>query len=266
MTATTPEPSISEKAGPLFLSVTSPHPMNPHFNIFIIECKDTNKIRIKNEELRIILYLCTIKSKKAMENRLQSEDIVMKVRSGRSVTAASFRMYTSHFRKMLKAEWIHIIDTAAVTTAVGMLVVYGLYFFIPLAALAVVLELVLWLMTAHWLTKLPVRALFRPAKRHWLLLIGVIIAGGLLLLPACAVVSLPLCVLIMAEWQSQSSAMLGDAQGMPTYIPYLMGVVWFITVCLQLLIRLLIVYLCYFAWGSAETKQREREQQKLNIQ
>jgi hypothetical protein len=45
-----------------------------------------------------------------------------------------------------------------------------------------------------------------------------------------------------------------------------MSAVLFITTLLYLSIHLFIVYAGYYAWGSAEARQREREKQKLNIQ
>lgn len=196
----------------------------------------------------------------------KQDDILLKVRSHRGVTAAAYRLYTTRFRQMMKAEWMHVLDTAIVTTAVGMLTVYGLYLFVPLAIVALLLEGVLWLMVTRWLTKRPLRSLLRPARRHWLRLLGVVIGWWIALLPFCLFVSLPLLVLIFAEWDSQNSALIGDPLGMPAYMPYLMAATWLITTVLQLCIRLLIVYVGYYAWGSAEARRREREQQKLSIQ
>ena len=196
----------------------------------------------------------------------KQDDILLKVRSHRGVTAAAYRLYTARFRQMMKVEWMHVLDTAIVTTAVGMLTVYGLYLFVPLAIVALLLEGVLWLMVTRWLTKRPLRSLLRPVRRHWLRLLGVVIGWWIALLPFCLFVSLPLLVLIFAEWDSQNSALIGDPLGMPVYMPYLMAATWLITTVLQLCIRLLIVYVGYYAWGSAEARQREREQQKLSIQ
>ena len=195
-----------------------------------------------------------------------SNDILIKERSYRRVTSAAFHLYARSFRNMLKAQWMYLAGTAIVWTAVGLLVMYDLYFLVPLAALAVILELAAWLMLARWLTKRPVRRLFRAARRHWLLLLGVVAGGVLALLPVCALVSLPLVVLLLAEWESQSSTLMGDPSGMPGYMPYLTAAVWLVSALLQICIRLLIVYVGYYAWGSAEARRRERERQKLNIQ
>ena len=189
-----------------------------------------------------------------MEKR--PDDAIIKVRSARSVTAAAYRLYSSRLGQMLKAEWIYLLLTAAVWAAAGMLTVYGLYLFVPLVAVAVMLEGVLWLTTSRWLTSHPLGSLFRHARKHWLLLAGVAVGCLIALIPLCALAGLPLCILILAEWESQDSALLGDPSGMPAYMPYLMGCAWIITVCLQLCVRLFTVYAGYYAWGAAEARRK----------
>ena len=211
----------------------------------------------------LLFYTFAQQNNETMEK--QQEDTLMKVRSFRSILAAAFRLYTSRFLALLKSQWIHLLDTSIVTAAVAMFVVYDLYLFIPLAAVAVLLELVLWLMTARWLTQRPLRSLFRMAKRHWLLLIGVVLSGVIVLSPLYAFVTLPAAVLTLAEWESQQGVMIGDPQTMPAYSLYLAAVTWLITAFLQLCIRLYIVFVAYYACGSAETRQREREEQVRSL-
>jgi hypothetical protein len=162
---------------------------------------------------------------------------------------------------MLKALWIPLLCTSIVYTAVAWLVVYDLYLFIPLAVLAVILEVALWLMLARWLAKRPLRPLLKIAGRHWLLLLGVLLGGIIVLSPLCAFVSLPAIILILAEWESQEAIAIGDPITIPATIPYMVAVTCFISIFLELCIRLFIVYVAYYACGSAETKKREREEQ-----
>ncbi len=191
----------------------------------------------------------------------QQEEILLKVRSSRSIIAAGFHLYVNKFIAMLKAQWVHLLDTTAVYAAVIMLTVYGLYFFVPLAAVAVLLEMVLWLMTARWLTQRPVRQLLQAACRHWFRLVLVVVAGIVLLLPLCLLAALPAIVLALAEWNSQDGILMGDAPSMPSYVLYLSAVTWGFAAFTGLCLRLLIVYIAYFSWGSAEARQRERAQQ-----
>ena len=128
------------------------------------------------------------------------------------------------------------------------------------------LELLLWLMVTRQVAQRPLRSIFRSIRRHWLLLTGIAIGGWIALLPVCLLVCLPFIILVFAQWESSTSTLFGDPSGMPSYMPYLMVASWFITTLLQLAVRLFIIYAGYYAWGSAEARKREREQQKLNIQ
>ena len=203
------------------------------------------------------------KTSKTMEK--QQEETLMKVRSNRSILAASFRLYTKCFWPMLKVVWPWILIAALVTAGVAMMIDYINYVFVPLVIVAVLLELALWLRTSCWLTQRPLRTVLRAAGKHWLLLIGMVLLSILLTLPVCAIVSLPAIILMLAEWESQYGISMGDSVSLPTYFIYIAAATWFITALLHLCIRLVTVFFGYYAWGSAETKRREREQQKLNM-
>ena len=193
----------------------------------------------------------------------QQDNTLMKARSHRNVLATAFRTYTGSFWKLVRATWIPAVVTAAVSTALVMMVCMELYFFVPLAIVAVLLELITWLFAAQWLAGRPVVRLFRPALRHWLLLPLTIVGISVLLIPLTLMVAMPLLVLTFAQVESQSGALTGDPTGMPSYIPWLTGAVSMGTSLLLVYIHLFSAFVAYYAWGSAETRQQER--QKLNI-
>ena len=201
--------------------------------------------------------------KKTMES--QQQDIFLKIRSYRSIIAAAGHLYTSKCWQTLKAVWPFLLLTALTEVAVILLVIYDLYFFVPLAAIALLLELLLWWKTGSSITQRPLRALWRPARRHLFLLIGITLLGLIVLLPAEAFIALPALVLTLAEWQSKQGVMMGDPQTMPTYMPYATAAVWFLITLLLLCLRLFIVFTAYYAWGSAEAKHLEQQQQKSLI-
>ena len=195
----------------------------------------------------------------------QQEEILMKVRSGRGVMAVAFHLYIKRFWAMLKTVWPWLIGVAVVYAAIAMMIDYINYVFVPLVAVAVLLELALWVRTSCWLTQRPLSNVLRAAKKHWLLLIGMAVLGTLLTLPVCVVVALPAIILMLAQWESQYGISMGDPISMPTYYIYLAAATWFITALLHVCIRLYTVFLGYYAWGSAETRKQEREQQRLNL-
>jgi hypothetical protein len=59
---------------------------------------------------------------------------------------------------------------------------------------------------------------------------------------------------------------MGDPFGMPSYIDYLAEGTWLLAAFLQIFIIISLLFVGYYAYGSAETQKKEREQQKLNIQ
>ena len=193
-------------------------------------------------------------------------DILLKARSGRSVLAAAFRLYNATFFRMVKRCWPFFLLPPLMLVVTFLLLGINVYFLIAMLIGALLLELLLWVMVSRQLVQRPLRNFFRAVGRHWFLLTMVTIGGWIALIPLCLLVSLPLIVLAFAQLESMHSAMLGDPSGMPSHMPFLMSAVLFITTLLLLSIRLFIVYAGYYAWGSAEARQREREKQKLNIQ
>jgi len=106
----------------------------------------------------------------------------------------------------------------------------------------------------------------KAARRHWLLTIGVLLAGCLVILPISVVMGLPALVLTTANLTAQSGTLLGDPLGMPSYMAWLSAATWFLAAFLQIYIFMILIYVGYYAYGSQETQQKEREQQKLSIQ
>ena len=189
----------------------------------------------------------------------------MKVRSGRGVMAVAFHLYSKRFWTMAKVVWPWLIVAAVIYTGIAMMIDYTNYVLVPLVAAALLAELALWTRTSCWLTQRPLRNVLRAAKKHWLLLIGIAVLGTLLTLPVCAVVSLPFIILMLAHWESLYGISMGDPISMPTYYIYIAIATCFITAILHICIRLYILFLGYYAWGSAETRKQEREQQRLNL-
>ncbi len=186
------------------------------------------------------------------------DDTVLKARGYRSIIAAALRQYKSHFWAMLKALWPWLLASALLYTAVLMLTVYEAYFFVPLAIIAELFEvLVLWLMATRWLTRRPVKEVFRLIGRHWILLFFVALGCCLILKPLTDIITLPAIILALAQWNAMDSLLMGDAPSMPSYVVYLAAATWLITLFISITFRLLILYIGYYAWGSAEAKRRK---------
>lgn len=224
-----------------------------------------------------------------MEN--QQEYALMKARGYRGVIATGLRLYATSFRKVFKATWLYTLLFSLVAAAIGVLLTTQL---LPVGLQMAALPQYKWLLAQeHWPLIIAVilllaincgllvfiyratgrrlslfrslRTALRAALRHWLLTLGIVIAGGVVMLFACLLCSLPVIILTTASLQAQMGTLIGDPLGMPSYLTVLAGGTWLLTAFLQVYILLSLLFVGYYAYGSAETQQQEREQQKLNI-
>lgn len=224
-----------------------------------------------------------------MEN--QQEYALMKARGYRGVIATGLRLYATSFRKVFKATWLYTLLFSLVAAAIGILLTTQL---LPVGLQMAALPQYKWLLAQeHWPLIIAVilllaincgllvfiyratgrrlnlfrslRTALKAALRHWLLTLGIVIAGGVVMLFACLLCSLPVIILTTASLQAQMGTLIGDPLGMPSYLTVLAGGTWLLTAFLQVYILLSLLFVGYYAYGSAETQQQEREQQKLNI-
>jgi len=112
----------------------------------------------------------------------------------------------------------------------------------------------------------PFRSMLKAAGRHWLLTLGILLVALVVLVPICLFACLPAIILTVAAVQAHIGTLMGDPFGMPTYIEYLAAGTWFLAAFLQVYILMILLFVGYYAYGSAETQKKEREEQKLNIQ
>jgi len=126
------------------------------------------------------------------------------------------------------------------------------------------------LIPAKWFSR-PCRlqslsSLFKASARHWLLSLCILLIGFLVITPICLFVCLPAIILMVASVQAQIGTLMGDPLGMPSYLSWMAGGTWLLAAFLQIYITLSLLFIGYYAYGSAETQKKEREQQKLSIQ
>lgn len=207
-------------------------------------------------------YFCR---EKQITMESKAEDILLKIRSYRSIVNIAFRLYTKSFWQLLRKQWPLLILVAILYWVAVMLTVYDLYVFVPIVILAVIAELLLWWHTGSWLTQRSMKRMLRPARRHFWRLLACAVIGVIALLPLCALVSLPPSILVLAEWESQNSQLMGDAPAMPSYVLYLTGATWFVSLLLQVCIRLYLVFVAYYSWGSGEARLQERQAQLAQL-
>lgn len=224
-----------------------------------------------------------------MEN--QQEYALMKARGYRGVIATGLHLYATSFRRIFKATWVYTLLFSLVAAAIGVLLTTQL---LPVGLQMAALPQYKWLLAQEHLPLIiavsllfiadcallvltyratgrrlglfhSLRTALKAALRHWLLTLGIVLAGGVVMLFVCLLCSLPVIILTMASLQAQMGTLIGDPLGMPSYLAVLAGGTWLLTAFLQVYILISLLFVGYYAYGSAETQQQEREQQKLSI-
>ena len=248
-------------------------------------------------------------SHKKMEK--PQDDMLMKARSYRGITASALRLFTASFRKIFKATWHFAIIYSLIVAVLGTLlttrllpvmlqiialpqykwliaqehlriiIAFLVFFALGLVVFLIVCGIVARKLIEHKDTNLitaplrwntpptflcPFRYMLKAAGRHWLLTIGILLVGLVVIVPICLFACLPAIILTIAAIQAHVGTLMGDPFGMPTYIEYLAAGTWFLAAFLQVYILMSLLFVGYYAYGSAETQKKEREQQKLNIQ
>ncbi|MBR1547664.1 MAG: hypothetical protein IJ637_02930 [Prevotella sp.] len=102
--------------------------------------------------------------------------------------------------------------------------------------------------------------------RHWGALFVVFFVSTLLVTLATLVVMLPATILNMANQQAHSGLLIGDPLGMPTYIIPLTFVTFMLCSFIQFYMSQVTLVHNYYIYGSIETQETEREQQKISMQ
>ena len=216
----------------------------------------------------------------------------MKSRSYRGVITAGLRLYTGSFRRIFKGTWLFTLIFVLLAAAMGALLTthllpVGLQMLalpeykwliaqehLPLIGIvallfvaSIVVMILIWRATGRRMNLFhSMRRMLKAAGRHWLLTLLILVAGAIVLIPVCLFVSLPVIILTTASIQAQAGTLMGDPLGMPSYIMWLATGTWLLAAFLQVYILLSLLFIGYYAYGSVETQQREREQQKLSIQ
>ena len=233
----------------------------------------------------------------------QQDDTLMKARSYRGVTASALRLYTSSFRKIFKSSWHFAVIYSLIVSVLGallttkflpvllqiialpqykwliaqehlrLIIAFVVLFVLGFVVLLMVFGIVAGKLKEHkdtdkitapakWFAqpkfRKPFRSMLKAAGRHWLLTLGILLVGFMVLTPICLFACLPAIILTVAAIQAHIGTL--------SYIDYLAEGTWLLAAFLQIFIIISLLFVGYYAYGSAETQKKEREQQKLNIQ
>ena len=179
-----------------------------------------------------------------------------------------YRFYFSHFKRIFKATWLIAIVFAVLSAAASaMPVLLSPNLMLPgelLATLAVILLLIF-----AW-RRLRKRQLLEATERitfkNWLRHTGMVLIVGIVCFFTISILimltSLPMIIMMAANWQDQIGVLTGDPSGMPDNVKWLTLVVFLIAGFLQAYVWQSIIGPIYMMRGAII--QHENERQKFN--
>ena len=197
-----------------------------------------------------------------------NENILLKSRSSRACIRDGYHFYFSKFKRIFKATWLIAIVFAilsAAASAMPVLVAPNLTLYgALLATLAVILLLI-----AAW-QRLRKRQLLEATERipmkTWLRHTGMTLIVCIVCLFIVSILimltSLPMIIMMAANWLDQIGVQSGDASGMPDYVKWLTMAVFLIAGFLQAYVWLSVIGPLYLIRGAMI--QHENERQKYN--
>jgi len=106
---------------------------------------------------------------------------------------------------------------------------------------------------------------YKRGLRYWGSTFLVFFVSTLLVMLISIIILTPAVILTLANMQSQQSMLIGDPSGMPSYILPLTFATLALTTFIEYYVVLVVLVHFYYIYGSIETKEQEREQQKQNI-
>ena len=106
---------------------------------------------------------------------------------------------------------------------------------------------------------------YKCGLRYWGSTFLVLFVSMLLVMLISTIIMMPAIILSLANAQAHQGLLIGDALGMPNYIlPLTFGTLT-LTHFIEFYVVLIVLVHFYYIYGSIETKETEREQQKQDI-
>ena len=194
-----------------------------------------------------------------------NENILLKSRSSRACIRDGYHFYFSNFKRIFKATWLIAIVFAilsAAASAMPVLVAPNLTLYgALLATLAVILLLI-----AAW-QRLRKRQLLEATERipmkTWLRHTGMTLIVCIVCLFIVSILimltSLPMIIMMAANWLDQIGVQSGDASGMPDYVKWLTMAVFLIAGFLQAYVWQSVIGPLYLMRGAMIQHENERQ-------
>ena len=197
-----------------------------------------------------------------------SENILLKNRSSRACIRDGYHFYFSNFKRIFKATWLIAIVFAVLSAAASAIPVL-LSPELALAGSLLTTVAVILLLRVAWRILRKRKLLEATAHipfKNWLRHTGMILIVGIVCLFTVSILimltSLPMVIMMAANWQNQIGVLSGDPSGMPDYVRWLTLAVFLIAGFLQAYVWQSVIGPIYMMRGAMI--QHENERQKFN--
>ena len=197
-----------------------------------------------------------------------SENILLKSRSSRACIRDGYRFYFSNFKRIFKATWPAAIVFAVLSAAASaMPVLLAPNLALAGSLLATVAVILLLIVAWRILRKRQLlEATARIPIKNWLRHTGMILIVLIVCLFTVSILimltSLPMVIMMAANWQDQIGVLMGDPSGMPDHVRWLTLVVFLIAGFLQAYVWQSVIGPLYMMRGSMIKYENERQKFK----
>ena len=107
---------------------------------------------------------------------------------------------------------------------------------------------------------------YATGLRHWGLVFTALFLAALCVALCALLVSIPLFIVIAADSMSVYGVnVLGDPTGLPSYFTTIQVIVFALTFFIWAYINIFTVFVCYFLYGSIETREKEKRIAKKEL-
>ena len=194
-----------------------------------------------------------------------SENILLKSRSSRACIRDGYHFYFSNFKRIFRSTWLIAIVFAVLTAAVSAMPVL-LSIELTLTGLLLNTIVVLLLLAFGW-RRLQKQKLLEATEhiplKTWLRRTGLVLIVVIVCLFAVSILilltSLPMIIMMAANWQDQVGVLSGDPSGMPENVKWLTLVVFLISGFMQAYVWLSVIGPLYMMRGAIIQYEKDRQ-------
>jgi hypothetical protein len=216
-----------------------------------------------------MIYFVTLHRKSSQTMEKNNENTLQKIRSGRACISDGYQWFSARFRRIFRLTWPAALVFAVISAVASALpVLVSPAFVWPAIGLWIVAVILFLAYTSRRLRKHLLEPTgpipFSARMRHLGLTVLVTIVCLIAVIVLTLITSLPMVIMMAANWESQIGVLMGDPAGMPDYVKWLSIGAFLIAGFLQAYVWMTIIAPLYMA--NITIALREKERKELNIE